>query len=156
MDKNRGIGLNNHLPWSLPYDLDYFKHITLGHPIIMGRKTFKSFKRPLQGRNHWVLSQSLPPQDNPLVTIFSEFEEVLRKAQEHKGLVFVIGGAQLYKQFMPYTEFFYLTEIDAEFKVDTYFPSFSADIACKHKRLGPKNEQNPYDYSFVIYQQTQK
>ena len=144
------IGLDNNLPWRLPEDLRYFKKTTLGFPIVMGRKTFQSFgSRPLPKRENVILTtdQSFK-QDG--VTVVHSVEDVLKMAKEQD--LFVIGGANVFKQFLPHADRLYVTKIEAEFNGDTVIDFIPWDefqeTSCTK---GEKNDENPYDYYFCVY-----
>ncbi len=125
MDRRRLIGRDNALPWRLPEDLRHFKATTLGKPVIMGRKTWESLGRPLPGRRNIVVSRNAA-----YVADGGETAPSLTAALAQAGDVeeaFVIGGAELYRQALPLAQRLYLTEIDAEFTGDAWFPDFSAD-----------------------------
>jgi len=127
MATNRTIGLNNQMPWHLPSDLRHFKRMTAGKPMIMGRKTFESFGgRPLPGRPHIVLSRrSLTVDSGHSGRVFpvQSIREALRTAAylDRNG-VFVIGGQNIYEQFMPLAHRLVLTELDQPHEGDTFFP----------------------------------
>ncbi len=123
MAKNRIIGLDKKLPWHIPEELRLFKKTTIGHPMIMGRKTFDSFPSPLPGRRHIVLSRN-----KNYCPVGAEPAESLAKALEMCGTVpqvFVIGGAQIFKLAMASATMIILTELEREVDGDVSFPSFS-------------------------------
>lgn len=120
MARNGVIGSNNKLPWHIPGDLKRFKALTIGHTIVMGRKTFESLPNgPLPGRKNIVLSRSVFHSQNDVIVI-STLEEVLKLAENQT--VFVIGGGEVYRQFLPYACRIELTLIDQHIEGDTYFP----------------------------------
>lgn len=153
MDKNRVIGVNNQLPWHLPADLQYFKRITMGNPIIMGRKTFDSIGRVLPGRENVVLTRS-ENYSPPGCTIIHSVEEIKTlRAERKEEELFVIGGAELFRQVLDFTDRLYITQIEAEFEGDTFFPEINLDewnLISKEK--GIKDEKNPYEYYFLMYE----
>ncbi|MDO8643795.1 MAG: dihydrofolate reductase, partial [bacterium] len=112
--KNRIIGKNNQLPWHLPEDLKHFKEITMGHPILMGRKTFESIGHPLPGRENIVLTRDRSWKAEG-VTVIHDFEAILKQrvATEEN---FVIGGSKIYELALPYAQKLYLTLINKEFE----------------------------------------
>lgn len=152
MDKNHVIGLNNDLPWRLPNDLKFFKQTTTGNTIIMGRKTYESIGKPLPNRKSVVLTKG--GGDYPSeVDVISDIESIHKydKKQPDKEL-FVIGGANVFKQVLPFADCIYVTLIDEAFSGDTFFPAFSeADWKLTKQEKGEKNEKNPYDYYFLQY-----
>ncbi|RAU16845.1 dihydrofolate reductase [Nitrincola tibetensis] len=154
---NRVIGRQNKLPWYLPEDLKYFKRITQGKPIIMGRKTYESIGRPLPGRLNIVITRSATYQ--PLgVKVVNSLEAAIELA-EHQALIdgvdeaLVIGGAEIYQQAMSLAERLYLTQVHAEIEGDAYFPEINAQ---KWQQILKEDfnavEPNPYPYSFIVYQ----
>ncbi len=127
IDESNAIGHANRLPWSLPGDLRRFRHITLGHCVIMGRATFDSLgRRPLPGRDNIVLTRSPPPavaNDCSELRFAPSVDEALALAQK-KREVFFIGGAALYEQIIGCVERMFLTRVNHSFKADTWFPDF--------------------------------
>lgn len=150
-DKNGVIGLDNDMPWHLPEDLRYFKKTTLGYPIVMGRKTFESFGgRPLPKRENVVLTTDAAFEVNGVTVVHSVDEVVERTKRED---LFVIGGANVFKQFIGEANRLYVTKIEAEFEGDTVIDFIPwADFKETSCTKGDKNEQNPYDYSFYVYE----
>lgn len=122
MAANRVIGLNNRMPWHLPDDLKRFKALTLGHPLVMGRKTFESLGGPLPGRAHFVVSRA-PGLALPGATVLASLEAALAAADDGVE-TFVIGGASVYAQALPGADRLYLTEIRRAYRGDAFFPDF--------------------------------
>lgn len=152
MDKNRLIGKDNDLPWRLPADLAYFKRVTMGHPIIMGRKTYDSIGRPLPGRENIIVTRDTSYKMEGCKVIHS-IDEILKMNEEHDHELFVIGGAEIFKEILPYSDRLYITEIDEEFEGDTYFPAFDkSEWKVISEEKGVKDEKNPYDYTFMVYE----
>lgn len=148
--KNNVIGKDNKLPWRLPEDLKYFKKTTLDKTMIMGRKTFESLPGILPGRNHVVLTRKGINTEHPQVSSIGSVKEVLTKFKNEE--VFVIGGSDIFKQFLPYVDKLFITNIDEDFEGDTYFPEINLDNwELKSYVKGIKDEKNPYDYSFKVY-----
>jgi len=152
--RNRAIGLHNKMPWHLPEDLKYFKRVTLGKPVIMGRNTFESIGRPLPGRPNIVISRNAgyPAEGITLVTsldaALAAAERLLPAGQDE---VMVIGGAQIYAQALPLASRLYLTEVDAEPEADAFFPAFDrAEWRETARETYSAGERNPYAYSFVV------
>lgn len=152
MDKNRLIGKDNDLPWRLPADLAYFKRVTMGHPIIMGRKTYDSIGRPLPGRENIIVTRDTSYKMEGCKVIHS-IEEIVKMRKESEQELFVIGGAEIFKEILPYSDRLYITEIEEEFEGDTYFPAFDkSEWKIISKEQGIKDEKNPYDYKFLVYE----
>lgn len=151
-DRNYLIGKDNWIPWDIPNDLGYFKAITTGKTIIMGRKTFESFGKPLPNRHHVVLTRNKDFQADGCV-VFHQIEDVLDYIKPFSDQeVIVIGGSEIYQQFLKYADRLYITYIDAEFEGDTYLPEFDlSNWQLTSKEKGIKNEENPYDYYFLQY-----
>lgn len=126
MAANRVIGRAGQLPWHLPEDLAFFKKLTLGHPVLMGRKTWESIGRPLPGRRNLVLSRHVPATPPPKTEWVSSFEEVC--ALPLDGPVYLIGGAEIYRWLLPYCDSVYLTYVHAEPEGDARMPPFEADF----------------------------
>lgn len=124
--KNRELGRNNDLIWRFKEDMKYFREHTTGHTILMGRKTFDSLPKVLPNRHHIVISHSNPelPEE---VELFHGIEEFLESYQDKEEEIYVIGGAQMYAQFLDYADRLLLTEIEDEQEADVYFPEFNKD-----------------------------
>jgi dihydrofolate reductase len=150
MANNRVIGKNNQMPWHLPADLGHFKAITLGKPVIMGRKTYESIGRPLPGRRNIVISRNCDYKIEGCETAVSleDAMELVNDVEE----VMIIGGGHLYSQAMALAERLYLTFIDLDINGDTLFPEFEHLNLTEIKREKHlKDEKNPYDYQFVDF-----
>lgn len=152
MDENRVIGYHNQLPWRLPEDLKFFKRVTIGHPIAMGRKTYESIGKPLPGRENIVITRD-ENYDPEGCTVMHSIEEMLAYAAENKSEeIFVIGGAEIFKEVLQHADKLYLTMIHHQFEGDTFFPVFDIDKwELESREIGLKDEKNPYDYEFLIY-----
>ncbi len=152
MDEKRAIGRNNQLPWHLPEDLKYFKRVTMGKPIAMGRKTYDSIGRPLPGRENIVITRSQGITIEGC-TVIHDVKGLLKRNDEE---LFVIGGAEIFKEILPYADRLYVTEIREEFEADTFFPEYNlSDWELIESIPGVKDEKNPYDYEFLVYQRKQ-
>ncbi|NLN41191.1 MAG: type 3 dihydrofolate reductase [Clostridiales bacterium] len=155
MDRNRVIGKNNRMPWKLPADLAYFRKVTLGHTVVMGRKTFESIGKPLEGRKNIILTRNEEYAKEGCLVVHS-LEEALKMIQDEKEC-FIIGGAKIYSAFLPYAQKLYITYIDHEFEGDTYFPEINYDQWRMVSRIpGPQNEKIPFDYYFEVYERNNK
>ncbi len=151
MASNRAIGLNNQMPWHLSADLKKFKKITMGSPILMGRKTYESIGRPLPGRTNIIISR------NPAYQALAEtgclvFNEI-NKAIENCGAaneVFVIGGSDFYKSMLPVADTLYLTKIHQEFEGDTFFPELNDAEWIEVEREDVHDDSDvTFSYSFL-------
>lgn len=151
MDRNRTIGIDNRLPWRLPADLQHFRALTTGHTILMGRKTYESFPRPLPDRRHIIITKDRKYQAASGCVVANTLEAALAAAGADDE-VFVIGGASLYGQTLPYADRLYVTLIDAEFVGDTRFPEFDwQDWRQVSREDHPPDEKNPHAYSFLVF-----
>ena len=157
--ENGTIGRDNQLPWHLPGDLAYFKRVTLGKPIVMGRKTFDSIGRPLPGRPNLVVTRQ-PDWRADGVTVCNSLEQALALAAampeaQAAGEVMVIGGAELYRQALPAASRLYLTRVHAPVEGDAFFPAFDPDEWKTESEMRHAAEgSNPYDYSFIVLART--
>jgi dihydrofolate reductase len=158
---NNVIGKDTDMPWHLPADLAYFKQVTLGKPIIMGRKTYESIGRPLPGRRNIVISrdENYQPQgkgaDN--VDVVTSVDKALALVDGSSGgeaveEIMVIGGGAIYKHCLPNADRLYVTHIKASIDGDTKFPTY--DDGCWQKtgsELRASDEKNAYDLDFCVY-----
>jgi dihydrofolate reductase len=124
MSENRVIGQGNRIPWHLPEDFRWFKQTTMGHVLLMGRKTFESIGRPLPGRETWVLSRS--GWKYPGVRVLTRLEEV--QLEEQGREIFVCGGAEIYRQTLGFCRDLYLTRVRRVVEGDAFFPEFEPDF----------------------------
>jgi len=146
--KNRELGQGNDLIWHIKEDLKNFKNLTMGKYIVMGKNTYESLPKHLEGRKYIVLSSSLSEIENGL--LFNDFNKLLEFIKDIDEEVMIIGGASIYKLFLPFADKLYLTEIDSEEKADVYFPDFNKeDYECN---VVSTNEVDGLKYSFVIYE----
>ncbi|WP_442601639.1 dihydrofolate reductase [Paenibacillus sp. KN14-4R] len=151
MDRNRAIGHENKLPWHLPADLKFFKKTTLGHTILMGRKTYESIGKPLPGRTNVVMTQNREYTVEGCEIVHT-VEEVKARYGE-KDELFLIGGAELFNLFLADADKMYITRIEHEFEADTFFPELdAAQWRLTSSEQGVKDEKNPYDYFFEVYE----
>jgi dihydrofolate reductase len=157
MTPNRVIGADNQIPWYLPADLKYFKKVTTGHPVIMGRKCFESIGRPLPKRTNIVLSKNPFFIASGIVRALSPEDALLdaQVAAKEAGTdtIFIIGGAEIYKLFWDQTELLYLTEVHTDAEGDVYFPEVKDSewklISEEYKKAEGKNE---FGATYKIYE----
>lgn len=149
MAANRVIGLDNQMPWHLPADLKHFKAVTLGKPVIMGRKTYESIGRPLPGRRNIVISRQPAPANSPVEWV-SSVEQALSLVSDVPE-VMIIGGAEIYRQCLPLATRLYLTEIALEVAGDAFFPDYrqAASWQTVSDDYFPANAENPLAYRFL-------
>jgi dihydrofolate reductase len=148
---NRVIGSNNALPWRLPADLKRFKTLTMGHPVLMGRKTHESIGRPLPGRRNLVITRNRGYSAAGCEVVHSLNEAVAACSDTRE--IFVIGGAELYRESLPRAHCLEFTEIHAEFEGDAWFPGFSAAEWRETGREIHREETGvAFRYDFVRYE----
>lgn len=147
-DTQRGIGINNQLPWRLPEDLAFFKRTTSGHPIIMGRKTFDSIGRPLPNRRNIVITRN-PEWRHDGVEAVTSLDAAINLVGEAEA--FVIGGAQIYAGTLPRADRLIITEIDKAFACDAFFPPIDPQQWKEVSRERYHSAQNNFDFAFVTY-----
>lgn len=148
MARNRVIGVNNTLPWRLPEDLKHFKALTMGHPIIMGRKTFESIGKPLPGRSTVIVTRDSGYRVEGCLSATSIDAAIAACAGEPE--IFIVGGAELYAQVLPRADRLYLTEIQADYAGDAWFPAFDRDAWQETARDCHVNPDG-LRYDFVTY-----
>ena len=151
--RNRVIGLDNAMPWHLPADLRHFRALTLGHPILMGRRTHLAIGRPLPGRRNLVLTRQTG-LDLPGVEMVSTLDEALARCLDAEW-VYVVGGSEIYQLALPRAARLHLTEIDAELAGDTWFPALTpGEWVEQDSVLRPADADNPYALRFVTLQRS--
>jgi len=151
MATNRTIGIDNQMPWHLSADLKKFKKITMGHPIIMGRKTFESIARPLPGRQNIIISRN-PHYQQQGCLVFNDLDSALKNCAGYDE-VFVIGGATLYKATLARADRLYITEIQQAFSGDTWFPEIKPEQWHVVSREEINDDSNvDFNYSFIVYE----
>ena len=149
--KGKVIGINNRLPWHLPEDLRHFKRLTLGHPIVMGRKTFDSVGRPLPGRtnivitrnNEWRHPECIRAESLSAAIIIGE-KNIAETIAPPERKIFIIGGGQIYAEAMPLADRLYLTEVNLKVGGDVFFPRFE-------KANGNKTTNRPNKKTFPAF-----
>lgn len=149
MARNRVIGIENRLPWHLPEDLRHFKALTLGHHIIMGRKTYESIGRPLPGRITVIVTRDPGYRVEGCITAHSVQEAIAACGDDVE--VFFVGGAELYGQVLALADRLHLTEIQADFEGDAHFPDFDRSQWREVARERHRSEGG-LDYHFVTYE----
>jgi len=151
MDRNHLIGNNNQLPWHLPADFAHFKSVTMGKPIVMGRKTFESIGKPLPGRRNIVLTRN-PDIAFEGVECVSSFADAKALVSEAKELM-IIGGSTIYEMLMSQVDRMYITYVDAEFEGDAWFPRFDKSQWLEKDIVErPADEKNAYICKFITYE----
>jgi dihydrofolate reductase len=151
MDRNRGIGVDNKLPWRLSADLKRFRELTMGHHIIVGRKTFESIGRPLPGRRMIVVTRDGNYKAEGCDVAHS-VEDAINLARERgEREVFICGGGEIYSQSIGIADRMYLTFVDAEVAADTFFPEFDErEWSEQESFYQPADEKNQYPFTFKL------
>ena len=151
LDLDNGIGKENQLLWHLPDDFQHFKHLTMGHCVIMGRKTLESLPKLLSKRTHIVLSRDKNYQREHCIMV-SSIQEAIAVSHEQDEHPFVIGGGEVYKLALPYATTLELTRVQAHFQADTFFPEIDLQVwQLVRQDFHPKDERLPYDFYFETY-----
>lgn len=149
-DKNRLIGRDNGLPWHLPADLKHFKSLTMGHHMIMGRKTFESIGKPLPGRTTVIITRQKNFMAEGCIVVHHLDDALAYCSKEEE--VFIIGGAQIFNCTLPLADHLYITEIDHAFEGDTHFPEILPE---EWKQISferhEADEKNGWPYTFINY-----
>ncbi|MBQ0788751.1 MAG: dihydrofolate reductase [Oceanihabitans sp.] len=150
--ENDAIGKDNQLIWHLRDDLVRFKALTSGHHIIMGRKTFESFPKPLPNRTHVVISRQADYQVPEGVIVVNSLEKAIAISKSDSS-PFIIGGGEIYKQAMPLVDKIEITRVHEEFDADTFFPKIDTKIWNKtNDKYHVKDENHKYEFSFLTYE----
>ena len=152
MDLNNGIGYRNQLPWRLPADFRLMKHNTMGHHLIMGRKTYESIGKPLSGRTTIIVTRSPGYQAEGCLVEHSVLSAFSLAELRGENEVFIFGGSQIYVESLPYTERIYLTHIQAKFEVDAYFPDIDRSVWVETlSEFYPADQENQFPFYYLIY-----
>lgn len=148
MDANRGIGVDNKLPWHLPEDLAHFKRVTLGHPIIMGRKTFESIGRPLPGRRNIVVTRNSDWRHDGVDVVHSLDDAVALVGNDSAS---IIGGAQIFAEALRVADRLIVTHIDKVYRCDTFFPAIDSSEWTAVSNEPLHSPTAGVDYAIVTY-----
>lgn len=156
MDEKKGIGKANKIPWHIKEDMKCFKSLTLGHPVIMGRKTYESIGRPLPNRINIVVTRDTTfnphkfcSSENCDVFVAHSLDKALEIAGEKRGSeekIFIIGGGEIYRQTLPLVDKLYLTIVEGDYNCDTFFPDYSEFKKVIHEE---SIESEGYKYNFL-------
>lgn len=150
VDENFAIGKNGDIPWHISADMKYFKEQTLGKSVIMGRKTLESFpnKKPLPKRENIVLSRDKSLKIEG-ATVVNSIKEAIKAAGDD---AFVIGGGEIYKMFLPYVKYAYVTKVNLKTDADTYMVNLDNEENWRLIKKGEMQEENGVSFSFDIYE----
>lgn len=150
--ENNELGRESDLPWHLPDDFKRFKELTMGHPMIMGRKTFDTFPRPLPGRQHIILTHDPEYRaDHPGCSVVNSMDQALEAAGE-ANTIYIIGGGEIYRQALPLATKIELTRVHGTFPADTFFPAFDRENwELKDSRRHPADAEHAYPFTYETY-----
>jgi dihydrofolate reductase len=155
MDRRNGIGIANRIPWRLAADLKRFRDLTMGHHLVIGRRTYESIGRPLPGRRMIILTrqQNYHREECQIASSLSEALDMARQAGESE--VFIGGGADIYQLALPVTDRLYLTRVESTTPADTFFPSWDPSQWTESLlSFNPADDRNEFDTTFIIYQRS--
>ncbi|MFT5707820.1 MAG: dihydrofolate reductase [Oceanospirillaceae bacterium] len=154
-DEQGLIGKNNDLPWKLSADLQYFRRVTMGKPLIMGRNTHESIGRALPGRKNIIVTKNEAYQAEGCTVVNSISEALLACEQSEEAMI--MGGASLYEQLLSTADKLYLTQVHASLAGDTWFPEWQKNDWSEISREDYlADDKNDYAYSFIVYEKTKK
>ena len=149
MDENRAIGYKNKLPWNLPSELKYFRETTRGKPVVMGRKTHESIGRPMPERLNIIITRDKHYKADNCTVVHTREDAIY--AAKGSSEIMVIGGAEIYRMFLPVANRLYVTKVHGKFEGDTYFPEFNENEWIKIKeKFVEKDSENGYSYTIMV------
>jgi dihydrofolate reductase len=150
--ENNSLGKDNDLVWHLPDDFKRFKELTSGNHILMGRKTFETFPKPLPNRTHLIITRqndySVPEKCFIFDSIQSSLDEVLEHSDNN---IWIIGGGEIYKQSMEIADRIELTRVHSDFEADTFFPEIGEEWELVSEEYHPSDERHKYDFTYLTY-----
>lgn len=153
--ENNALGKNNDLLWHLPDDFKRFKQLTTGHPIIMGRKTFESFPKPLPNRQHIIITRQQGYKKEGCVVVDS-IKKALAAAS-YSNEIYIIGGGEIYALALPFADIIELTRVHQSFEADAFFPDFSSpQWTLEASEYHPKDERHAYDFTYQTFTRVAK
>ena len=148
--ENNALGKNNELVWHLPNDFKRFKELTSGHYIIMGRKTFESFPKPLPNRTHVVITRQQNYQPEGCIVVNS-IENAIKACPENET-IYIIGGGEIYNQALAFSDTIEITKVHGEFEADAFFPEIKAEEwELVQSDFNAKDERHLYDYTYQTF-----
>ncbi len=152
VSENNALGKDNELLWHLPDDFKRFKRLTSGHKIIMGRKTFETFPRPLPDRTHIIITRDKDYKvPFPDCIVVHSLKEALKRVKENES-VFIIGGGEIYRQGEVFSNRIELTRVHASFEADTFFPEINPHVwELTETEYHPKDDRHAYDFTFQTF-----
>jgi dihydrofolate reductase len=151
MDRRRGIGIENRLPWRLPADLKRFRELTMGHHLIVGRKTYESIGKPLPGRRMVIITRDPNYHVDGCFVAHSVEEALDHSRAEGESEAFIGGGAEIYAQTLPSADRIYLTVVEAEVEADVFLPRWNEEEWVERERIShPPDEKNALPFTFKL------
>lgn len=148
--ENNALGKNNDLLWHLPNDFKRFKEVTSGHHIIMGRKTFESFPKPLPNRTHVIITRQKDFKHEGCIVV-SDIEKAIEACPENED-IYIIGGGEIYTQSIHFADQLDITKVHHSFDADVYFPEINPDIwELTNETFHPKDEKHLFDFTFQTF-----
>jgi len=148
--ENNALGKDNEMVWHLPDDFKRFKQLTTGHHIIMGRKTFESFPKPLPNRTHIIITRQKDYHPENCIVVGS-MKEALEKVPTNED-VFIIGGGEIYNLGLPFADKIELTKVHADFEADAFFPEINPEEwKLENEEFHPKDEKHNFDFTFQTF-----
>jgi dihydrofolate reductase len=153
--ENNALGKDNQLVWHLPDDFKRFKQLTTGHYIVLGRKTFESFPKPLPNRTHVIITRQKNYKAEGCIIVYS-VEEAMKVVPKNET-IFIIGGAEIYKQTIDFADKIELTRVHTSVDADAFFPEIDSDKwILKEEEFHPKDEKHTYDFTFQTFLKNEK
>lgn len=148
--ENNALGKNNELVWHLPNDFKRFKELTSGHYIIMGRKTFESFPKPLPNRTHVVITRQQNYQREGCIVVNS-IETAIQACPENE-IIYIIGGGEIYNQALPFSDRIEITKVHGQFEADAFFPDINpVEWHLMQSEFNAKDERHQFDYTYQTF-----
>lgn len=152
--ENNSLGKDNDLVWHLPDDFKRFKELTSGNYILMGRKTFESFPKPLPNRKHLIITRQKDYKVPENCFVFDTIENAIDFSKNQD--IWIIGGGEIYKQSMEIADRIELTRVHSEFEADTFFPDISDEWKLSNEEFHSKDEKHKYDFTYLTYERRYK
>ena len=151
--ENNVIGKDNKLPWHIPNDLKYFKNLTWGMPVVMGRKTYESFGKPLRGRTNIIITRNKDWREEGIETVNSIEDAIALAKESAVKEIFIIGGGEIFETIIIKANRIYLTRIHHAFDGDAFFPQINeSEWQLVKERNCPADEKNAYAHSFQVWE----
>nr|AIA17073.1 Dihydrofolate reductase [uncultured bacterium] len=157
MDRRRGIGIGNRLPWRLPADLKRFRELTMGHHLIVGRKTYESIGKPLPGRRMVIITRDPNYRADGCIVAHSVEEALDRARAQGESEAFIGGGAEIYAQTLPRADRIYLTVVEADVEADVFLPKWNDEEWIEQESIHhPPDEKNALPFTFKLLERIEQ